>query len=101
MSWQAPADPKVLALFLSPLIGYGILFPLMSTTSSDSPILHEPVGTTFKVAASLLAAFLVLQIAGQRVRAMPFEGNRSLPMRIKLKLGGVIFLWSKPSFLFS
>jgi hypothetical protein len=74
----------------------------MSTTSSDSPILHEPVGTTFKVAASLLAAFLVLQIAGQRVSpGNAFRENRSRPMRIKLKLGGVIFLWSKPSFLFS
>ena len=35
----------------------------MINTSTDSPILHEPVGTTFKVAALLLAAFLVLQLA--------------------------------------
>jgi len=60
---QPPAAHQVLALFLSPLFGYGILFPLMNNTSTDSPILHEPVGTTFKVAALLLAAFLVLQLA--------------------------------------
>lgn len=34
----------------------------MSKTSSDSPIPKQPVGTTFKVAAGLLAGFLVLQI---------------------------------------
>ena len=34
----------------------------MSNTSTESPIPKPPVGTTFKVAAGLLAAFLVLQI---------------------------------------
>lgn len=36
----------------------------MSNTSTDSPIPKPPVGTTFKVAAGLLAAFLAVQIAG-------------------------------------
>ena len=36
----------------------------MSKTSMESPIPKPPVGTTFKVAAGLLAAFLALQIAG-------------------------------------
>jgi hypothetical protein len=36
----------------------------MSNTSTDSPIPKPPVGTTFKVAASFLAAFLAVQIAG-------------------------------------
>jgi tetratricopeptide (TPR) repeat protein len=35
----------------------------MSNTSMESPIPTQPVGMTFKVAAGLLAAFLVLQIA--------------------------------------
>lgn len=36
----------------------------MSKTSTESPIPTPPVGTTFKVAAILLSAFLFLQIAG-------------------------------------
>ena len=36
----------------------------MSKTSMESPIPKPPVGTTFKVAAGLLAAFLAVQIAG-------------------------------------
>ena len=36
----------------------------MINTSTDSPIPKPPVGTTFKVAAGLLAAFLAVQIAG-------------------------------------
>lgn len=36
----------------------------MSNTSTESPIPKPPVGTTFKVAAGLLAAFLAIQIAG-------------------------------------
>jgi hypothetical protein len=36
----------------------------MSNTSTESPIPKPPVGTTFKVAIALLAAFLAVQVAG-------------------------------------
>jgi hypothetical protein len=59
---SSDAEPPDTSLFLFRPSGYGILAGIMSKSSSGLPIPTPPVGKTFKVAAGILSAFLVLQI---------------------------------------